>query len=707
MCKKRFFRSLLYSFVPLALLTVLMAQQAAADCRAPAACLTCHATFGYPPPAVLESIAEGTCEVGDFTRGHDLSMPRFIHKAAELPDGRALLTGGAFALWQVTNTTDIFDPTDNSISPAAPMSVKRWSHTATTLQDGRVLVAGGRTGLSDAFPPTHPLFGEILDSAEIYDPATDSWSPTGFLNIARRSQTQTLMPDGSVLLCGGGDSASSSGQMPLQSCESYDPGTGLFTIVGNMTVPRSAHSVTLLDDGTVLIVGGSIGLGTTAPSNLAEIYDPSDDSFTAVGPANFPHLAQVGAKLRDGRVLLAGSYYFPGVGIITNESEIYDPVSQTFTIADPMFKQRIDIGGQLLLDGTVLIAGGVATNMPGAIFHSSSEVYDPATGQWGLSGIMTDGRDEFSGIVLTDGRVIVTGGFTLDPGARLLESVEIYSPGLTQQVAGLLNVVGDMPLSAFKGGAAGQSAVLDKINAVGPKVGTAGSGAVDYEKALKAAAKLLDKIDKKVTDIDARVRLYSIVQVLINSLNEQLSPNQPPIVAPTAMPAAGTEPLLVNFTANASDPDGSIASTLWIFGDGDTSTGVNPAHTYACDGDYTAKVLVTDDQGAVASGEVTVSVASAGGPITYDCDVQPIFDANCIACHGASGGLNLQSCDGLQAGSNHGPVINPGNKETSHLWEEIDEGEMPQVGGRLPQSDIDSIGAWIDGLNPLDTDFCD
>jgi len=251
MCKSNFFRVLLCNLVPVFFLISLPLQQAVADCRAPAACLDCHATFGYPPPAVLESIAEGTCEVGDFSRGHDLSLPRFIHKAAELPDGRALLTGGAFALWQVTSTTDIFDPADNSITPGPAMSVKRWSHTATTLQDGRVLVAGGRTGLSDTFPSTHPFYGVLLDSAEIYDSATDSWSPTGFLNIARRSQTQTLMPDGSVLLCGGGDSASSNGQMPLQSCESYDPGTGLFTIVGNMTVgwvqprPRTSRKFTI------------------------------------------------------------------------------------------------------------------------------------------------------------------------------------------------------------------------------------------------------------------------------------------------------------------------------------------------------------------------------------------------------------------------------------------------------------------------------
>ena len=158
MNKNTFVRALLCNLVPVFFLMSLPVTQAVADCRAPAACLTCHATFGYPPPAVLESIAEGTCEVGDFSRGHDLSMPRFIHKAAELPDGRALLTGGAYALWQVTSTTDIFDPADNSITPGPAMSVKRWSHTATTLQDGRVLVAGGRTGLSGAFPPDTSVF---------------------------------------------------------------------------------------------------------------------------------------------------------------------------------------------------------------------------------------------------------------------------------------------------------------------------------------------------------------------------------------------------------------------------------------------------------------------------------------------------------------------------------------------------------------------
>lgn len=694
-----------YSIPLLVLVTAVLfpAQRAAAECRAPQACIECHAIVGFPPPDEVAAAAEGSCEVGDFSRGQDLSEPRFIHRAAELPDGRVLLTGGARAIWQITNTVDVFDPSDNSIAPAATMSVRRWSHTATTLPDGRVLVAGGRTGLSST--PTSPFFGVVLDTAELYDPATDLWSPTGSMNVPRRSHTQTLLGDGRVLICGGGDATSTSQQMPIASCETYDPATGMFTMVGDMTTPRSAHSVNLLDDGTVLIVGGSNGQGTGSPTNLAEIYDPADDSFTAVGPANFPRLAQNGAKLRDGRVLLPASYYGPGG--IRDEAEIYEPVSQIFTPVEPLFKQRIDIGGQPLLDGTVLVSGGVATGSYGAIFHSSSEVYDPASGQWKLSGIMSDGRDEFSGALLKDGRVLVTGGFTRDPGSRLLDSVELYSAGLTQQVAGLVNVVSDLPLSAFKGRGAGQMAVLDKVNAIGPKVGTAGSGAVDYAMALDAADKLLRKIDKKVSDPDATTLLYGIVQVLINSLNQQLSPNQPPTVMATATPDAGLEPLTVNFMSNASDPDGSIASTLWTFGDGDISNEPNPMHTYQCDGDYTARVQVADNEGAVASDEVGVMVQSAGGPVTYDCDVQPVFDANCISCHGSSAGLNLQSCENMQQGSNRGPVIDPGSKETSVLWIRIDDGTMPPQGGPLPDADIEGIGAWIDSLDPNDPDYCD
>ncbi len=700
MSKSKFRRVFLCVLIPITLLLLIAAQPAIADCRAPVACIECHATIGYPPASVLENIAQGTCERGDFGRGHDLSVPRFIHRAALLDDDRVLLTGGARAIWVITNTVDVFDPSNNSISPAAAMSVKRWSHTATTLADGRVMVTGGRTGVSAN--PASSFFGVVLDTSELYDPATDSWSPTGSMNVARRSATQTLLPDGRVLICGGGDGVSTGTAMAIASCETFDATTGTFTLVGTMTTPRSAHSANLLDDGTVLITGGSNGAGTSAPTTLAEIFDPATNTFTAVGPMNFPHLAQTGAKMRDGRVMLAASYY--GSGGITDDSEIYDPVSQTFTIAPSMFKQRIDIGGQPLLDGTVLVAGGVATGAFPSVFHSSSEVYDPVADKWRLSGIMADGRDEFSGALLNDGRVLVAGGFTRDPSSRLLDSVEIYSPGLTQQIAGLLNVVGDMPLSVFKNGWPGQNDLIGAINSVGAALSGSGNQGPNYDKARRAAVNLQDKLNKKVVDAEALLRLHSIVQVLIDSLDQKLSPNVPPTVAPTATPDTGTEPLPVTFAANASDSDGAIASVLWLFGDGAIANEPNPAHTYACDGNYTATVQATDDKGAVASGDVTVTVVPAGGPLTYDCDVQPVFNANCISCHGSSGGVSLGNCDAVQGSKD---IVDPGSKETSPLWLRIDAGTMPPVGGRLPQADIDNIGAWIDGLNPADPDFCD
>lgn len=681
------------SIVPLLMVGV---QFAFAECRAPVACIECHAVVGFPPPEVLETLAEGTCERGDFTRGQDLSLPRFIHRTAKLDDDRVVLTGGAFRIWTISNTVDIFDPATNTISPAAAMTVQRWSHSATTLPDGRVLVTGGRTAISDAS-------GVVLETSELYDPITDSWSPTGSLNVARRSHTAALLPDGRVLVCGGGDKVSTSQQMPIQSCEAYDVTTGVFTVVGNMTVPRSSHSQTVLDDGTLLLAGGSIGQGTTAPTNLAEIFDPADNSFTAVGPMNYPHLAQAPGILRDGRVVFGASFF--GSGMISNLSEIYDPVAQTFTPSDSMFKQRIDIGGQPLLDGSVFVAGGVATGGFGAIFHSSSEVFDPVTEQWQLSGIMSEGRDEFSGALLSDGRVLITGGFTRPPGqntgSRLLDTVEIYTPGLTQQIAGLINVINDLSSGVFASGNS-RSKLLGDVNDTSKKIDKG-----KYADALKKAEKVFGNIAGEVSDIDEALRLQGIVQVLVNSLTQQLSPNLPPTVAPTATPDSGQEPLDVSFAANASDPDGMIGSILWVFGDGNTSPDPDPLHTYQCDGDFTATVQVSDDQGAVASGEVTVSVASAGGPVTYDCDVQPVFDLNCISCHGTSKGLSLASCEDLQAGSNSGPVVDPGSKEMSVLWQRIDNGTMPPQGGRLPQEAIDGIGAWIDSLDPNDPDFCD
>ena len=81
-----------------------------------------------------------------------------------------------------------------------------------------------------------------------------------------------------------------------------------------------------------------------------------------------------------------------------------------------------------------------------------------------------------------------------------------------------------------------------------------------------------------------------------------------------ASATSGTAPLAVNFTSSASDPDGTIASYSWTFGDGNTSSQPNPANTYQATGTYTARLTVTDNQGATTSAEIQITVASSAPP---------------------------------------------------------------------------------------------
>ena len=91
--------------------------------------------------------------------------------------------------------------------------------------------------------------------------------------------------------------------------------------------------------------------------------------------------------------------------------------------------------------------------------------------------------------------------------------------------------------------------------------------------------------------------------------------NQPPVARATATPASGTAPLTVAFDGSgSSDTDGTIASYGWTFGDGGTATGPAPNHTYGAAGNYTAQLTVSDNQGAIGSSTVTISVTPGQTP---------------------------------------------------------------------------------------------
>jgi WD40 repeat protein len=228
-----------------------------------------------------------------------MATVRESHTATLLHNGKVLITGGDDGYTTIA-TAELFDPTSGRFAPVGSMASARSSHTATLLKDGKVLVAGGR----DAE-------GNILDSAELFDPGTEKFAPAGNMHSARQFHTATVLTNGKVLVTGGDD-----GSATLSTAELFDPATGRFTLVGSMQQARELHTATLRNDGTVLVVGGTdltSDVGDNARAELplestatAELFDPSSGSFTSTSYMANPRARHTATLLTDGEVLVIG-----------------------------------------------------------------------------------------------------------------------------------------------------------------------------------------------------------------------------------------------------------------------------------------------------------------------------------------------------------------------------------------------------------------
>lgn len=270
------------------------------------------------------------------------------------------------------------------------MRTSRAFHTATRLLDGKVLVTGGLAN--------DRIDGKVLSAAELYDPATGSWTATAPMTKARWGHTATLLPDGTVLVAG----SYRSGLDPIASAELYDPRTRTWSDTGNMTRGRGGHTATLLPNGKVLVVSGGaedteIEGGPRSAS--AELYDPSTGDWTATTRMVEARIGSTATLLLDGTVLVAG-----GDGGFT-AAELYDPRTTKWTATGSMADGRFGHTATLLLDGTVLATGGCACSEPGA--SASAELYHANTGEWAGTGSMALARINHTATALPSGRVLV------------------------------------------------------------------------------------------------------------------------------------------------------------------------------------------------------------------------------------------------------------------------------------------------------------
>lgn len=302
----------------------------------------------------------------------------------------------------------------NGFRETASMGSPRVGASMTRLADGRVLVVGGVDASNTP-----------LSSAEIYDPTAGSWTPTGSLTLGPRSiHTATLLNNGKVLIAGG-----SSQPLPasnaLATAEIFDPTTSLFSSTSSLNVARMVHTATLLDNGKVLIAGGG-STGGGPYEITAELYDPGADTFSWTGSMTTPRANHTATHSGCGpsgfseSVLLAGGNSAPFIYLAS--AETYDPATGTFTATTtPMSTPRINHA--TAFNGFVLVAGGNS----GAGTLSTAERFWCGLGwaAWFAPETMSAPREQHTALMFGGGNILLAGGYNAS-SSSVLSSAEIY-----------------------------------------------------------------------------------------------------------------------------------------------------------------------------------------------------------------------------------------------------------------------------------------
>jgi hypothetical protein len=247
-----------------------------------------------------------------------------------------LIVGG---FGEAASSAELYDPAADTFLSTGPLSAPRSdAHAAVALESGEVLLLGGDPSGTGATPTA---------DAEIYDPVTDTFRPTGSMTIPRRPYGAVRLHDGRVLVAGG----TTTGKVVVASAEIYDPLTGRFTRTGDLAAARHKHAAAVRPDGTVLIMGGSAGQSDSVILASTELFDPERGSFRPAPPLVFGRYKTAAVAFPDGSALVAGGS--------SELVEFYDSALGLFLLAAGGRQQARYFATATLLDnGSVLVAGG-------------------------------------------------------------------------------------------------------------------------------------------------------------------------------------------------------------------------------------------------------------------------------------------------------------------------------------------------------------
>tara|TARA_Y100000588_G_scaffold104543_1_gene113997 strand:- start:3186 stop:4250 length:1065 start_codon:yes stop_codon:yes gene_type:complete len=352
-----------------------------------------------------------------------MTTARGDHAASTLNDGRILVSGGigdwgAGQRSPAIGSSEILDLTTNSWTSASSLNHPRYGHTQTVLNDGSLLAVGGSPNGVKDLPP------------EIYNAASDTWTETSKMSYARRlGHTATLMANGEVLVTGGLAEVEGNKKI-IAKAEIYNPKDGSWRLVSDMTMPREKHHAVLLNNGKILVIGSDNEEQYVRGVTTAELYDPDNDTWTALGPLLDEHAEKFTAVLlNDGKVLVSGGgtkgrRLTPET---TATMEVYDPDNATWSLLEPMPTRSWRHTATVLNNGNVLFVG----NEKLSIYNTSSDNWTP------IGGFSNPRGGVHTSVLLSDGRTLIIGGhdINLDKYGGLsvrkaIDSVLVYDPAL-------------------------------------------------------------------------------------------------------------------------------------------------------------------------------------------------------------------------------------------------------------------------------------
>jgi hypothetical protein len=354
-------------------------------------------------------------ESGGWKYTDPLKLPHSNPTSVLLPNNNVLVVGSDKHIEIYNNQNKVWTILSGSYKDL------HYGSTSTLLQNGEVLI----TGLGNDSNSEDSQYGQL------YNYMNSSWRKTNNLvNHKRINHTATLLNNGNLLVTGGGHDVY---EPSHTTSEIYSLSTNSWTTSGPMENGRAYHTATLLDDGSVLVTGGgSIGREGFNPINTSEVFNQFTSIWTDMRYMNSARVGHSATKLPNGKVLVVGGYEKYGSNLYNpplSSAEIYDPQANSWTKVSNMNNARA-FHTATLIEGKVLIAGGIGDNQANRIYLNSVEIYDPETNKWTSKSAMNATRYVHTSLSISNKEILVVGGSNdkgSDQTGNSLKSAEVFS----------------------------------------------------------------------------------------------------------------------------------------------------------------------------------------------------------------------------------------------------------------------------------------